>query len=103
MSLTIAVDIGGTHIRVAAYELGSIKPVAHHRTRSMGNKPGVYDRLVKAIEAVWQKEVLAIGIASPGPLDPYTGTILATPNILEWRNFPLTEKLSGLFDVPAYL
>ena len=103
MTLTIAVDIGGTHIRVAAYELGSIKPVAHHRTRSMGNKPGVYDRLVKAIEAVWQKEVSAIGIASPGPLDPYTGTLLATPNILEWQNFPLSDNLSKRFGVPVFL
>jgi len=103
MTLTIAVDIGGTHIRVAAYEPNSIKPVSHHRTRSLGNELGVYERLVQAIEAVWQKDVSAIGIASPGPLDPYTGTILATPNILEWQNFPLAPRLSKHFGVPVFL
>ncbi len=103
MSLTIAVDIGGTHIRVAAYEPNRTKPVAHHRTKSLGSEPGVFDRLVQAIETVWHKDVTAIGIASPGPLDPYTGTILATPNIPEWQNFPLTHKLSKHFDVPVYL
>jgi len=104
MSHTVAVDIGGTHIRVAVYEPDSIKPVAHQRTRSLANKPGVYDRLEQAIETVWPVEkVGAIGIASPGPLDPHTGTILDTPNIPEWQNFPLTAKLSERFGVPAYL
>jgi glucokinase len=103
MSLTIAVDIGGTHIRVAAYEPNSTKPVARHRTKSLATEPGVYDRLVKAIEMVWQKDVCAIGIASPGPLDPHTGVILETPNIKEWVNFPLAPKLSEYFGVPVYL
>jgi glucokinase len=104
MSHTVAVDIGGTHIRVAVYEPDSVTPVAHQRTRSLAKQPGVYDRLEQAIESVWpQGNVRAIGIASPGPLDPHTGTILATPNIPEWQNFPLTSKLSAHFQVPAYL
>jgi glucokinase len=104
MSHTVAVDIGGTHIRVAVYEPDSIIPVAHHRTRSLANEPGVYARLEKAIETVWpQDHVRAIGIASPGPLDPHTGTILATPNIPEWQNLPLTSKLSEHFGVSAHL
>lgn len=104
MSHTVAVDIGGTHIRVAVYEPDSIKPIAHQRTRSLAKEPGVFDRLTQTIEAVWPKgPVRAIGIASPGPLDPHTGTILATPNIPEWQNFPLTSKLSEHFRVPAYL
>lgn len=104
MSLTAAVDIGGTHIRVAMYEPDSTTPVSHHRTRSQANEPGVFDRLVQAIESVWQKDrVEAIGIASPGPLDPHTGTILATPNIPQWKNFPLAPNLSKHFGVPVYL
>ena len=104
MSLTVAIDIGGTHIRVAVYEPDSILPLNHQRTRSLANQPGVYDRLESAVESVWpQERVSAIGIASPGPLDPHTGTILATPNIPEWQNFPLTSKLSEHFGVPAYL
>jgi len=104
MSLIVAIDIGGTHIRVAVYEPDSIVPIAHERTRSLANQPGVYDRLVQAIESVWPKEgVSAIGIASPGPLDPHKGEILATPNIPEWKNFPLTPKLSRHFGVPVCL
>lgn len=104
MSLTIAVDLGGTHIRVAAYNAESITPVAYHRTRSHASEPGVYERIVQAIESIWpQEKVTAIGIAAPGPLDPHKGIILATPNITEWRNFPLAPNLSEHFGVPAHL
>ncbi|HJS19951.1 MAG TPA: ROK family protein [Anaerolineales bacterium] len=104
MSLIVAVDIGGTQIRAASYESGSISPFASKRTRSHAKKPGVFDRLVQAVEAVWQAgKVEAIGIASPGPLDPYSGTILDTPNIPEWVNFPLGPKLCDHFGVPVFL
>ena len=104
MSLTIAVDLGGTHIRVAAYPPESITPLSHQRSRSFATEPGVYDRVVQAIESVWKNgEVSAIGIASPGPLDPHNGTILATPNIPEWHNFPLAPYLSKHFKVPVHL
>ena len=104
MSLIVAVDIGGTHIRAAAYEPDSITPLYHQRTRSHGKESGVFNRLVQTIESVWQAgEVDAIGIASPGPLDPYTGTILDTPNIPEWENFPIGPKLAEHFGVPVHL
>lgn len=104
MSIIAAVDIGGTHIRAAAYEPDSIIPVLHQRTRTHASETGVFERLVQAIESIWQAgDVDAIGLASPGPLDPYTGTILDTPNIPEWVNFPVGPKLSEHFGVPVFL
>lgn len=105
MSLFVAVDIGGTHIRAATYEAGSITPSRQQKIPSEGLRPGVFDRLVKAIEAVWPSdgEVRAIGFSSPGPLDPYHGVILTTPNILEWKNFPLAGKITDRFHVPVHL
>jgi len=102
--MIVAIDIGGTHIRVAAYEPDSTKPIAQTRVPSLANQPGVFDRLSQAVESVWPRQkVDAIGIASPGPLDPYTGTILDTPNIEEWVNFPVGPKLSERFGVPVFL
>src|SRR5215467_3291938 len=103
MSRTLAVDLGGTQIRAAVYESNSIKPVAQQRVRTLAHKPGVYDRLVQAIESIWMDDISAIGIASPGPLDPHTGVILSTPNIKEWHNFPLTPNLTKHFGVPVFL
>ncbi len=104
MSLTVAVDIGGTHIRAAVYEPNNLTPIAHKRSRTKASEIGVFDRLVQTIESVWPNEkVEAIGIASPGPLDPHTGVILDTPNIPEWVEFPLGPRLCEHFSVPAYL
>ena len=105
MGTIIAVDIGGTHLRAAAYQSEQFKPSAHQRVKTLANEPGVFDRMVKAIEEVWphHQQVDAIGVASPGPLDPHTGYLLATPNIRQLDNFPLAPKLSDHFGVPAFL
>jgi glucokinase len=105
MSLTIAVDIGGTHVRVAAFEPDQTTPSKHHRVASQGLKPGVFDRLVKAVQAIWPTDgdVTAIGIAAPGALDPHRGIIHNSPNIPEWQDFPLGPKLAEHFGVPVYL
>src|SRR5512140_89932 len=105
MGTIVAVDIGGTHLRGALYEPDNTQPIVHQRVESRASKPGVYGRMEALIESIWPKdrEVMAIGIASPGPLDPHTGYILKTPNIAEWQNFPLAPKLKEHFHVPAYL
>lgn len=105
MGTIIAVDIGGTHLRAALYEPDNTKPISHKRIRTHTEEPGVYGRMEALIETIWPKDgnVTAIGVASPGPLDPYTGYILKTPNIKEWQNFPLGPNLTEHFNVPAFV
>jgi glucokinase len=101
----IAVDIGGTHLRAALYELDNPQPIAHERVATRTGEPGVYERMKSVIRSIWPRngDVLAIGVASPGPLDPHTGYILKTPNIPEWQDFPLSPNLTRDFHVPAFL
>jgi glucokinase len=63
------------------------------------------ERLIQLIESVWPKDepVTAIGIASPGPLDPYQGVIIAAPNIAGWADLPLRKTLEDHFNVPVIL
>ena len=105
MGTIIAVDIGGTHLRAALYEPENPQPISHQRIQTHTEEPGVYERMESLIESIWPKDgnVLAIGVASPGPLDPHTGYILKTPNIKEWQNFPLGPNLSRHFQVPAFV
>ena len=105
MGTIIAVDIGGTHLRAALYEPDHTQPIVHQRVETHADEPGVYGRMETLIESIWPKDrqVEAIGIASPGPLDPHTGYVLKTPNISEWQNFPLAPNLSSHFHVPAFL
>ncbi len=105
MSTIIAVDIGGTHMRAAAYTQDKLKPVKHKKIPTLASEPGGLNRLIRVIEDVWPKNdsVSAIGLGSPGPLDPHTGYLLAPPNNPEWHNFPLAPNVENHFGVKTYL
>lgn len=105
MGTIIGVDIGGTQMRAASYAAEELKPIKQKRIETLASEPGGFDRLVSVIEDVWPKSesVDAIGIGSPGPLDPHSGYLLAPPNNPEWHNFPLAPNVSRHFGVKAYL
>lgn len=105
MSIIVAVDIGGTQLRAAAYTQEQVPPLTLKKTPTLASKPGGLDRLIKVIEDAWPKDkpVSAIGIGSPGPLDPHTGYLLAPPNNPEWHNFPLAPRIQEHFGVQTYL
>jgi glucokinase len=48
-------------------------------------------------------DVLAIGIAAPGPLDPQKGIIYKAVNIPGWENLPLRDLIQDHFGVPVAL
>ena len=104
MSVIVAIDIGGTQLRVAVYPRNGTTPITIQRTASRGMEDGVFERLTALIDSVWPKEAVdAISVAAPGPLNPYTGTIISTPNIPAWTNYPLAGLLCKQYKVPAYL
>lgn len=105
MRTIFAIDIGGTRLRAAVYKQDQIQPLAQKRVETKANEPNAFGRLINLIEDIWPKneKVDAIGVSSPGPVDPHTGIIMITPNIKEWRDFPITAKLSEHFGIPAYL
>ena len=105
MSIYIAVDLGGTHIRAASFRPNGSPPLKHHKIKTRSEDGSVFERLVHLIEQVIpENETLdAIGIAAPGPLNPHTGIILNTPNIKAWDNFPIVDKLNAHFNISVYL
>lgn len=105
MDTIVAVDIGGTQIRVAIYAFDSIKPLRIKKIPTKAAKSEPFLRLVEAIESLWAEagNVLCIAAAIPGPVDPTSGVIASTPNIEGWKDFPLAEKLHEHFKVPVYL
>lgn len=105
MSIRIAVDLGGTHIRAASYRPDETRPLRHKKIKTRSKGETVLGRILNLIESVIPsgESLDAIGIAAPGPLNPRTGVILNTPNIPDWENFPITEKVNAHFKVPVYL
>lgn len=105
MPTIVAVDIGGTQMRAASYAPNQIKPIKQKKIPTLAATPGGLERLLHVIEEVMPagEEVSAIGLGSPGPLDPHTGYLLAPPNNPEWHNFPLAPNVEKHFGVPTFL
>ncbi|HET7092068.1 MAG TPA: ROK family protein, partial [Thermomicrobiales bacterium] len=94
----IGVDVGGTNLRAAAVDASGDIACRHEvRTPASAGPQAVVDALLKlAEEAAIEAGLPAgapLGIAIPGPLDPATGVVAFTPNLTDWRDFPLGEAL----------
>lgn len=105
MKYYLAVDIGGTQIRVARYLHNSTTPQQVERTPTKSTKDTPLSRLIKAIHSIWPQngEVIAIGLAAPGPVNPYKGIIIEAPNIPGWDDMPLQQHIEEAFHVPVAL
>jgi glucokinase len=101
MSVIIALDLGGTQIRLAVYPKDGIDPIIIKKIPTIVENIEVFDRLSDLIETVWSVDsVDAISIAVPGPIDPVTDTVVAAGNIPGWDRFPLNKKLSQKYSTP---
>lgn len=102
----VSVDLGGTRIRAACLdEALNILTRRETLTRAADGAAAVLGRIESLIEEVWPQDlpVAGIGIAAPGPLDPYRGIVLAPPNLPDWQQVPLAALLADRFAVPVRL
>lgn len=105
----VGVDMGGTKILAAVINgKGEIVQQTKTATKPKKGPDGVIKRIERCIrEAIDGAElepsqIRAIGIGSPGPLDPETGVIIFAPN-LGWSNVPLKAKLETIFGIPTFV
>ncbi|MFL6301702.1 MAG: ROK family protein [Terriglobales bacterium] len=107
--LVLGVDIGGT--KVAAGLVNSAGRIVA-KTRVPMNAAGtatqalecVHQAIDKALALAPAKEkVSAIGLSSPGPLDPHSGIVLHTPNLPCWINFALRTFVEERYKLPVRL
>jgi glucokinase len=105
MDMNIAVDIGGTQIRVAVYPKGEHRPLVQKRIPTQGKDQTALERLTGLIAELWPPEgcVRAIGAAAPGWINPQLGIMYHAPNIPGWERIPLTGILQDRFGVPVKL
>jgi glucokinase len=104
----IAVDLGGTHIRVAVVsDAGEMVHRDAIPTNAVNGPDSVLERMGTLInqvsELVGVDPAAPVGVASPGPLDARTGTVLYTPNLPGWRHVRVTERLSEQTGRPVML
>jgi glucokinase len=104
----VAMDMGGTQLRLALLDREK-RVVARHAeaTRPEEGPEAVLDRIVSRMKALgeqvgWDK-IQAVGVAAPGPLDPFRGVILQAPNLPGWRDVPVAEVLRRALGCPVFV
>ncbi len=93
MKKIIAVDLGGTYLRTALIKGNKI--LEYTKKKTPKQKDILLIRLFDYISSLMTKDVKAIGIAAPGPLE--NGIIKNPPN-LPLQNFNLKEKIKKVFN-----
>lgn len=88
----IAIDLGGTHLRVSLVKGNKI--INYVKKKTPKTLDALLKELVKTIYEVKTKRIKGIGIASPGPLKD--GIIKNPPN-LPFKNFNLKKYLEDKF------
>lgn len=94
----IGMDIGGTQLRVAAFDDGhrivAREAIPNDHTKGPDENLG---SLLDIVET-WGLDYEGIGIGCPGPLDFGTGRLLSPPNLPGWEGFGIkdfVEERSG--------
>jgi glucokinase len=107
MSSILAVDFGGTNIRVARFEEPSPPPISQLKKPTLAQEgpDAVLQRLKDAIAELMPEghADTRIGIAAPGPLNPEKGVIHSAPNLPGWVDIPLRQIISDAFSCPVSL
>jgi glucokinase len=100
----LAVDIGGTGIRVAIFPEEGTQALAIKRISTRGAGTPL-ERFYALLNEMWpvNDHVRALGVAAAGPLDTRAGIIYSTPNIPGWINLPLQSMLEERHHVPVIL
>jgi glucokinase len=106
----VGVDLGGTKILAAVVDRkGKILSEVKRPTLPASGAKDILDRLAKTVRqaieqaSVKQKQVLAVGVGAPAPVDPQTGFLYQATNIPPLSNFPLGERLSEALGMPAFV
>lgn len=91
----LGIDLGGTNLRVAVVTTeGKIIEETNIKTESDMGPHFVIDQMIQLCKGILQeRNIEAIGIGSPGPLDVKEGVILSPNNLPGWDNIPLVSML----------
>ncbi len=100
--IVAGIDLGGTKILAAVVDgQGRILGQAKRKTKAESGVEGVVARITETLDdavasaKLTRKDLRAIGIGAPGPVDTKTGVIATAPNLPGWANVPLGELIKA--------
>jgi glucokinase len=112
--VVLGLDVGGTQIRAAAVLSDGSRLARTAMPTPVGAGPhaegdihSTCERLLRDVlaqlSARVRGRVVAVGISSVGPVDPWRGLVVDPPNVPALRDSPLADELEARLGLPAYL
>lgn len=106
MEKVIGIDLGGTSIYGGVIDSqGNILKRVKGETKDGNSKEAVLDLIGDVIDKLWDKDILSIGIGSPGFIDSNKGKVLHIGgNIDDWAYTDIRGYLGNRFpNIPIYI
>ena len=106
----LGIDIGADKVLVAVADLaGDVRTVERRRTTARGRKNPeallalVADAAGRALEVakVPHASLKAVGVGTPGVVDPISGRITLAPQLTGWEGIQLAARLEPVFRCPV--
>ncbi len=109
LPIVVAVDLGGTQLRVAVLRGATLLSRIGLLTGENPLPEHIFPRIFQAIQQALEKaevsldQIAGIGIGAPGPLNSHTGIVYAPPNLPGWENVPVRKLFNEQFHVPIFV
>ena len=105
----IGTDIGGTNIKVVLVDPreGSVIYQVDLKTSAKLGTHAIVTELGTTLATMIHRakddhiEVVALGVGCAGVIDLQKGSVLFSPNLPGWEEFPLQEKLTQILHIPV--
>ena len=101
--MIIAIDMGGTNIRVALVDGKQILKLLSRPTIVSDSEKDTIEQLYSMIEEINSPEVTGIGIGVPSVVDNECGIVYNVVAIPSWQEVPLKELLEKRFSIPVFI
>ena len=109
-TLLLGIDVGGTNIKAGVVDAdGAVLGRGKVRTGQADGTAAGLDRIEAAATGALADagatlaDVAAVGLATPGPMDLKTGTLLCPSNLPGWRDWAVRDAVAGRFGKPTTL
>jgi len=98
-SFAIGVDLGGTNLRIAAVDTaGKVLEKISTNAQVARGREYILDEMCKSIRALAARfgdtgGLIGIGIGVPGIIDKQRGVVRESPNLPDWRDYPVHDEI----------
>jgi len=110
MTYYLGLDLGGTNIKSGVVtDAGESVVRASRPTEAEKGPDAVIDAMAESARTTARqaglelKQIAAIGVGAPGPLDIHTGVIQKAPNMPGFEQVPLRDRLADRLGLPVHL